>query len=324
MSKPVLFVSFRPLERAENIKAIYDYYDGPKHYICTDDPDFYEAYTSDWYSVAVTDDFPAYKRNNTIMIWHGIQGGKKIGLDQQNTPYYKREYADRMSYIISASTAMIPIWSQCTGVPKEQILPLGMPRTDEVILFRSFNEKTKERTYLFVPTFRDKGDTPFPDIDWAYIDSLLNDNERIIIKAHPWQDDRGGTDQVTNGIGNGMYQHIVVISPSAATTPFLSISDVIITDYSSIMFDAYLMNKPVVLFEKTPGYTETRGMYLDYPGSYCSFLATDEKQLVDMLRFRYSHPWLTDRELSCRYITAGACDGHSCERLSNLINQLKG
>ena len=36
--KPVLFVSFRPLERAENIRAIYEAYDGEKVHILQSDP----------------------------------------------------------------------------------------------------------------------------------------------------------------------------------------------------------------------------------------------------------------------------------------------
>ena len=319
MSNPVLFVSFRPLDRAENLCAIYDAYTGNKVHIHSYDSNYLKDVLSGKYGLMVTDDFPAITPGKCIMIWHGIQGGKTIGFDQPGHPYYDKTVADRMTYVISAGTGMVNIWSKCTGLPKDRILPLGFPRTDEYTYYQQ--EYTKQKTYLFVPTFRDKGETPFPDIDWQYIDDHLTDDETFVIKAHPWQDDTC-TNQVTPGLINGTYKHIVIISPSGATTPFLYTADVVITDYSSIMFDAYLLNKPVVLFEKTPGYTITRGMYLDYPSDYCSYYATTEKQLLDNIRFRAKYPYITQAEQTCRHVVADMCDGHSCERISKLIDDL--
>ena len=320
MSKPVLFASFRPLERAENIHAIYTAYTGDKVHMMSTDPSFHNEVLSGKHDIMVTDDFPYITPGKCIMIWHAIQGGKTIGLDQPRQPYYRRQLAENMTYIISASRHMTGIWSKCTGVPKDRILPLGMPRTDEYFL--NNDEPHDRKLYLFVPTFRDRGETPFPDIDWAYIDSQLSDSEVFVVKAHPWQ--VGRADQVTHDLGNGMYKHIVVLSPDSPTSPFLYNADVVITDYSSVMFDAYLLDIPVVLFEKTPGYTETRGMYLPYPDAYCSFLAVSEYKLVEMIRYRAKHPVLTPTEKSCRDIVASDCDGHACERLTSLINQMKG
>ena len=319
MSKPVLFSSFRPLDRAENIRAAYDAYDGEKKHIMSTAPEYKHEIISGRYDVLVTDDFPYITPGKCIMIWHAIQGGKKIGLDQPNHPYYNQRMSGNMTYIISASSKMIDIWHQCTGVPKERILPLGMPRTDEYTGYQYEYSKTKN--YLFVPTFRDKGETPFPDIDWAYIDSKLTNDEVLIIKAHPWQD-QCGIDQVTKEICNGMYKHIVIISSATPTAPFLYIADVVITDYSSVMFDAFLLNKPVVLFEKTPGYVSTRGMYFVYPNEYCPFFARTEQGLINGARFRVKHPQLTPTEQQCRDIVADACDGNACERLNKLIHDL--
>ena len=322
MSKPVLFVSFRPLNRAENLRAIYNAYEGDKMHLCTYDPHYTEEVTSGKYDLMVIDEFPSVTPGKCIMIWHGIQGGKYIGLDQPGSPYYKPEMADMMTCIISAGTGMVNVWNRCTGVPKERILPLGMPRTDWYVANKYTSSSVKH--YLFVPTFRDDNETPFPDIDWAYIDSRLNDNELLIIKAHPWQVYQGHTEQVAQGIKQGMYKNIRIVSAADATSPYLYISDVVITDYSSVMFDAYLLNKPVVLFEKTPGYVSTRGMYLSYPHGYCTYCANNEEQLLKQIRYRAQHPELTRLEKRCMHTVADMCDGHSCERICKLIDQMKG
>lgn len=319
MSKPVLFVSFRPLERAENLRAAYEAYDGEKVHILSGDPNYCSEVISGKYDLMVTDDFPYVTPGKCIMIWHGIHGGKTIGLKQPGHPYYDMSIADKMTYIISAGSKMTDIWHRCTGVPKERILTLGLPRTDEYFL--NNDEPHDKKIYLFVPTFRDNGETPFPEINWAYIDGHLEDDELLVVKAHPWQE-QSGIDQVTHDLMNGMYKHIVVLSPAGATAPFLYNADVVITDYSSIMFDAYLLKKPVVLFEKEHGYVDTRGMCFDYPYDYCTFTSSTEYTMIGMCRYRAKHPYLTESEKRITDIVADMCDGHACERLNNLIHTI--
>ena len=320
MSKPVLFVSFRPLERAENLRAAYDAYDGEKVHILSSDPHYHDEVTSGKYDLMVTDDFPSVTTGKCIVIWHGIQGGKTIGYDQPGHPYFSDETSRMITYIISAGTGMVNTWSKCTGIPPRRVLPLGMPRTDEYTLRK--NEPHDNKVYLYVPTFRDKNEQPFPSINWDYIDSQLTDDEVFVVKAHPWQD-TNCIEQVTPGVTNGRYKHIVILSPASATTPFLYTADVVITDYSSIMFDAFLLDKPVVLFMKDfDRYSKERGMYLDYPHGYSTYYSTNEDNLLTLIRYRAKHPYLTENEKLVRHIVADRCDGHACERLSQFIHDI--
>jgi len=321
MSKPVLFASFRPLTRAENLNAIYTAYPGEKKHIHTYDVDFRREVLSGKYDIMVIDEFPSVTPGKCIMIWHGIQGGKYIGLDQPNRPYYRHTDARKMTHIISASEGMRSTWSRCTGVPYDDILPLGMPRTDELFTHTKYKQDPDKRTYLFAPTFRDYKESAFPKIDWAYIDEHLTDDECLLVKAHPWYMFQAKINRVEEQLTGVDWKHIRIVGADLPTTPFLYDADVVITDYSSIMFDAYLLNIPVVLFEKYPGYTETRGMYLRYPDQYCSRFATTEEELLVLLR---SSAGLNQVERDCRALVASACDGHSCERISALIDSMKG
>ena len=194
-----------------------------------------------------------------------------------------------------------------------------MPRTDQYIGKQKGDGHTvlaDKCAYLYVPTFRDKGETPLPDIDWDYIDSQLLPGEVLAIKPHPWY-----YQYISKIITYKKYRHIIGIPGDEPSAPYLYDADVIITDYSSIMFDAYLLDKPVVLFEKNPGYLQTRGMYMDYPSQYSSRYATNEHDLIDLLRNSYS---LRATEKECLRIVADMCDGHSCERICQLIDQLNG
>lgn len=321
--KPVLFVSFRPLERAENIRAIYEAYPGEKAHILQSDPNYASEVLSGKYDLMVTDDFPTITPGQCIMIWHGIQGGKKIGLDQRPS-FYRREYAKYISCIVAASHDAIPLWQSATGVNESRIIPFGMPRTDAYIGKRKGNGHTilseYRRAYLFAPTFREIGEPAFPEIDWEYIDSRLKDDEVFAIKAHPWQYYQfRNADQVTRHLDISKCKHIRIIPECEQSAPYLYDADVVITDYSSIMFDAYILGKPVVLFEKSKGYVDARGMYLDYPDEYCSRYSADETCLLFHMRDAFQ-TGMRETERSCLHKVAATCDGHSCERICDLIN----
>ena len=314
MSKPVLFVSFRDLERAENLQAIYFAYQGEKRHICTHAWNYQQEVRSGKYDVMVIDEFPTVTTGKCIMIWHGIQGGKKIGLDQPQ-PYYRKEQARLMTKIISAGSGDArEMWHSCTGVPLDDILDLGMPRTDAYVGKKKGDGRTKlarKRSYLYVPTFRWGYDTPMWQMDWRWLDEQLTDDELFVYKQHP----------MCFSTGNQHYKHIIEIGSHEPTANYLYDCDVVITDYSSVMFDAYLLKKPVVLLEKIKGYADRHGMYMKYPDEYCSRYATNE---ADMLTLARQAKRLRMADKRCIERVADACDGHSCERICELIEELKG
>ena len=314
MSKPVLFATGlgREIHRAENLCDIYEAYPGEKKIMSMKDDRDREEVNSGKYDLSVIDIFPTFATKKCIMIWHAIQGGKYIGLDEKTT-YYSTAYEKLMSAIIVAGHGGIDMFHQCTKVPKERIFNLGMPRTDKY-----FQQKPKrnplfegKRMYLYAPTFRNWRETPMPMIDWDWIDKQLTDDEILIIKPHPYSYEFYG--------GGGWHNHIMESDKMNASASYLFDASVVITDYSSIMFDAYLLNKPVVLFEKNPGYTKTRGMYLKYPDQYCSRFATNERELLDLIR---SAKRLRKADKECRDYVADMCDGHSCERISKFIEEM--
>lgn len=309
--KPVVFASVKPLENAENLKAVYDAWDGPKVFIRTDGMRSHPEIRSGKYDLMVIDEYPNDTPGKAIVIWHAVMGGKTMGLDQP-VPYIRKESANKITFAVVSGTGAVKIVAKCSNLPEGRVLPLGTPRTDVYTWKRKGDGQTplaKKRSYLYVPTFRCREDPPYPVIDWGWLDNRLTDDEMLIIKAH----------RVTGNFVMNEYRHIFQVSPSAPTSQYLYDCDVAITDYSSVMFDAMLLGKPVVLFEKNKGYTETRGMYLKYPEEYSSRYCTDEAGLLEHLR---SADGLGDAEKKFLQTMANACDGHSVERVCELIRQL--
>lgn len=304
----VLFTSNRPLNRAENIKAVYDCYDGEKDFIQTDPLHYNPALASKKYKVRVTDEFVWLSQGKTIMIGHGISGGKSYGLDQPRA-YHRRENGRFITYAISTSEAMNDLVARQCGVAISSVLALGMPRTDAYIGRRKGDGRTllaDKRSYLFAPTWRNSNEPKAPEIDYDILDKILTDDEIFAVKPH----------MITGNVLKKHYRHIVEISSEEPSTPYLIDCDVLITDYSSIMLDAHVLDKPVVIFEKEKGYVEKRGLYLKYPEEYASRYCTNEKDLIFQLRTAFEPG---EADIKCKMITASACDGHSSERVVKLI-----
>ena len=309
--RKVLFASTKPFKRAENIRALYDAFDGPKDYVQVNGCRRHEAIRSGAYDLMVIDEFPTESPGKCIMIWHAIQGGKYIGLDQPY-PYYAEWQKDLMTYIVTSGYGAVEMFARCSGLTEDRVLPLGLPRTDAYIGKHKGDGETvlaSKRAYLYVPTFRSREETPFPYIDWQWIDEQLNDDEVLAVKAHT----------MTGALNIGKFNHIIEIPSEIPSTNYLIDCDVVITDYSSIMFDGYLLEKPVILFEKQQGYVQTRGMYLDYPGEYCSRYCTDEAELLHLLRKSYGLRGTEERVIRK---VADMCDGNATERVCGLIRQI--
>lgn len=313
--KHVLFATGlgKDVKRAENIYALYSAYPGKKHIMSTHDPMFVAEATSGWYGLLVIDVFPTFKACKTIMIWHAMPGGKHVGLDQDGG-YYRPYMKDFIDYIITSGREGIEMFNQCTGVPAEKIITLGMPRTDRYIGKKKGNGGTElagKKAYLYVPTFRRTDEPPIPAIDWKYLDSQLTDGELLVVKPHPYG----------QPFKLDLYRHIKEAPKMEPSVNYLIDCDVVITDYSSIMFDGYLLGKPCVLFEKERGYVQQRGMYMEYPHEYSSRYATNEQDLLRLVRSAAVNG-MGDIDRECIDYVAGNCDGNSCERIIRMIRDV--
>lgn len=309
----VLFTSMRELYRAENIRAVYDAYEGAKLF---QQMSGYRKVRNDVLkrvSVMVTDEYPTCRAKTTIMISHGSGYAKTYGFDMPK-PYINYGDEANLDYVVCSSTRLRDLTAKQHNVPVDHVLPLGLPRTDQYFGKRKGDGGTplaEKRAYLYTPTFRSRGEGKLPTVDWQYLDDRLQDDEILVVKAH----------MVGKRILDRRYEHIKEASAQAPTAKLLIDCDVLITDYSSIVFDAHILQKPVVLFEQdSEKYLEKRGMYLDYPYGYASRHCRTTGELLEMLREARERKAEDDL---CLELTMDACDGHSTERLISLIEETK-
>lgn len=320
----VLFISALPLGRCKSTNRIWDMYDGGKAFRCG--VDSMRTAERDGFSVVVCDSLPRYIEGKdkivSVNLGHGLTGGKLYALDEGDHPWVDKRALAQIDYAVATSDVGVPIVARQLGIPEERVLPLGMARTDAYFedgeKFDSCFCEPIGRMYLYCPTFRGLGDKGhLPRIDWAKVDALLGDDEVLVVKRHHLTEQ-----EITSGYD---LRRIVELPFEEPTDKALRSCDVMVTDYSSTMFDAMMLGKPILLLvDDMDEYLSARGMYYQYPDFYSSrWLVAEgnEERLVRELR-EAAFTGMRHIERTCLEAVAGACDGRSTERICDLIRSL--
>lgn len=151
---------------------------------------------------------------------------------------------------------------------KGNVLLSGYPRNSSFFRPHRYDEIRKEcglegkQVIVYMPTWRgllhkkDNNAQVKQLYDYfARLDHLLRDDQIFFVKLHPY---------VKNGIDCSEFLHIQDFPSDYETYDFLNASDMLVTDYSSIMFDYAVSKKKLILFTyDRQEYLEGRGMYAD-------------------------------------------------------------
>ena len=332
----VLFYTIRANDKlADNSKAVYDALDCKKvvfahmlpHSTKIKPMCYYYLLTS---KVIVTDDYVRYMRaiklrpkQKLIQIWHACGAFKKFGLDAPSPISRKEEVATHSQYTAVAVTSekCKKFYAGAFGISEDVCMPLGLPRTDPLIggrdkmrekVLAAHPEFAGKKLYLYCPTFREvkgkqvKFDT---QIDWAKLSASLADDEIFIIRRHPI---------MKYSLTDKEYPNIIDLS-TENTIELTAASEAIITDYSSVIYDACLMDVPCVFYCPDLEKYE-RGFYLNFPDDLPGELTTNPDNLLETVRRGATSP---DKEKTAKFKAdqLSACDGHAAERIANMIKE---
>lgn len=193
----------------------------------------------------------------SVNTWHGIPL-KKVGNDVKGRNDFNFSNTNLFCY---SGDYEYNIYKEAFNLTDDNLYKLGMPRNDVVI---ENNPKIKEKIkkkygikdrkiILYAPTWRDNpNDLALMDLkQW---EAVLADEYVLLLKAH-------GLSEQFNIEENNF---IIDVSDFEETSELIVAADVLITDYSSIMFDFALISKPIFLYvpdyEK---YSDERGLYFD-------------------------------------------------------------
>lgn len=228
--------------------------------------------------------FPLYivkprKITKVIQVWHGAGAFKKfgystIGKEFGSSKHYLRHVKIHSNYskVIVSAKEVVPFFAEAFRMNKDKILPVGLPRADFLFqkdkhegvkqkLYKKYPELKEKKLILFAPTYRTNQcghSIKQTFIDFSQLYSILGDTYAVILKLHPYVESNLEID-------NNLQGFVYKLDSEFETEEIIVISDILVTDYSSIIFDYSLMEQPIAFYTNDlEEYINERDFYYDY------------------------------------------------------------
>ena len=233
-----------------------------------------------------------------VMTYHAGMGIKMVESDAgQQYPSYLRmakEDSERCDLMLAGSRFWSSIMRRSFQYDGE-ILEAGTPRNDVFFyeqewkpireaVYERLNITQEYKLVLYAPTFRNDGNLSHYELDWRPLIEALQNKFGwpfcVLFRLHPNMLKRGMTAQAL--ISHGIEARDATRHPDIQE--LLVASDVLITDYSSAMFDMALIRRPVFLYANDAD-TYNRGTYIALEDLPFTFAGTQEKLLENIAHF---------------------------------------
>ena len=170
---------------------------------------------------------------------------------------------------------------------------------------------------MFAPTFRGNGRLtgyyPTDRFDLKEVSDALGPEYGIIVKMHPFVNNKFE-------IPEGYEDRIIDLSENSELNDLLFVTDILITDYSSAVFEASLLDIPMVMYAyDLSEYTATRDFYYEYKPSLPGKLAQNQDEVIEAIR---NGDFETERIKPFKEKFFDHFDGKSTERVAEMIKEL--
>ena len=260
------------------------------------------------------------KGTKFIQVWHALGAFKRVGysrldIDNKNSLTHKN-YTDT----IVSSESIVDNYAEAFGIDRNKVHPLGIPRTDMFFddvkkerikekIYETYPNLKEKRVILFAPTFRGQGrkSAHYPEeyIDLDKIYESLDKNDVFILKLHPFI-----KNQLT--VKEDYKDKIIDLTDYKDINELLLITDLLITDYSSVIFEYSFMEKPVIFYvPDLDEYGSSRSFYYNYDEYIYGSVAKTKEELTNQIK----NP-IVDKDKIKQFKNKflNKCDGNSTKR----------
>lgn len=225
-----------------------------------------------------------------VMTHHGTPL-KMMGLDQLDHPAgvsdpdfpAQMRRADRWDFSVSANAHTTVAWERAYPCDYET-LEVGYPRNDRLVTATAAETAAvraklglspDQRVVLYAPTYREWLPAGQQILDVERFADELGPDTVLLVRAHYFT-----VPMTVAGSGS-----IVDVSAYPVVEDLYLAADVLLTDYSSAMFDYAVLDRPVVIFVPDwPVYREVRGTYFDLTAEPPGPVATGYPELVEIFQ----------------------------------------
>lgn len=268
-----------------------------------------------------------------FQLWHACGAFKTFGftrLGKKGGP--KQEDINHRMYdcAIVSSQEIAKHYAEGFGLSDECIAATGIPRTD-IFMDAQYAENVKKAFYekrpqlrdkkiiLFAPTFRGNGQMsafyPLEAFNPAQLYESLGGEYAILIKLHPFCKERFEIDE--------KYKDFIIdLSEEDELNDLLFVTDLLITDYSSVIFEASLLDIPMLFYAyDLYEYISSRDFYYDFEGFVPGKIVFTESELISSIKAKDFEQEKVDGFKNKFF---DSLDGKSSQRVADLIvNELE-
>lgn len=225
------------------------------------------------------------KKTKLIQLWHAGVGFKSVGYSRfgkEGSPHPINSSHRKYDYAVVASPHLIPVYSEVFGLTKKHFLAPGMLRLDGYLNEEKINnikdKLTKlypiikgKQVILFAPTYRGKGQKDaYYDYDKIDMEKLYNTCKNngycVLFKLHPFIKEK-------IKIKDEYSDLMIDASDYIDINELFYITNILITDYSSNIYEYSLFERPMIFFDyDLDEYAISRGVHNsleDSPGNIC-------------------------------------------------------
>lgn len=268
------------------------------------------------------------KETKMIQVWHGCGAFKKFGYStcellfgpsRKELDFYPT--SNHYDMVTVSSPEVVWAYEEAFGLPKGRVIPTGISRTD-VFFNAEFRQKAMERLYrsvpqargkkilLYAPTFRGRVASAKAPDRLAVKDfcEAFSGEYVLLIKHHPIVRQRPE-------IPEQCREFAVDVSELLDIDTLLIGADICITDYSSLVFEYSLFERPILFFAyDVEEYCDWRGFYYPYQELAPGPVFKENEEMIRYIR-QIGAVFDKERVTKFRKKFMSACDGHATERI---------
>ena len=218
-----------------------------------------------------------------VNLWHGMPlkkiGNLEVGMEEIDYNFFTK--------LVSSSALFTPIMKAAFKAEDNQILLVGNIRNDEIF------KKEKEKNIIWMPTYRNSNNYhdsqealifSLGEEDFSKIQQILSKHDyQLYIKLHPLEESRLHV-QMNHSNIHLLTEEIISEQYDTLYT-FLGTTSALITDYSSVFLDYYLLNRPVAFtINDYEEYKDKRGfVFEDVKSLMVGSVIRDSHDLLEFL-----------------------------------------
>ncbi len=265
-----------------------------------------------------------------IQLWHAWGAFKTVGYSRVGKPGGPSPYSrvhKNYTHAIVSSDAEVPFYAEAFGIPEARVAPTGIPRMDRFFdpaareagraaAYEAFPEARGHTLILFAPTFRGNGAKsatyPLELLDYAKLYALCVEKDAVcIIRLHPFvREPLDIPEAFRDRIVDGSSQAVDV-------NDLLFAVDLLVTDYSSIVYEFSTQDRPMLFFAyDLEEYVASRDFYVDYRSFVPGRIVRTFDEMLDAIRRDDYEP---EKLAAFRAAHLDHFDGHATDRVIDLI-----